>query len=39
MPSQSGTVNNKVNHFIKMREIGKFEDLAIIFIQMAAKVK
>ena len=30
MLSQSTTVNNSVNHFIKMREIGKSEDLAII---------
>ena len=39
MLSQSGTVNNSINHFIKMREIGKLEGLAIIFIQMAAKIK
>ena len=39
MLSQSATVNNSVNHFIKMREIGKVEDLAIIAIQMAAKIK
>ena len=39
MLSQSAKVNNSVNHFIKMREIGKLEDRAIIFIQMAAKVK
>ena len=39
MLSQSATVNNSVNHFIKMREIGKVEDLAIIAIQMASKIK
>ena len=39
MLSQSATVSNSVNHFIKMREIGKLDDLAIIFIQMAAKIK
>ena len=39
MLSQSVTVYNSVNHFIKMREIGKLEDLTIIFIQMAAKIK
>ena len=39
MLSQSATVNNSVNHFIKMREIGKLEDLTIIVIQMAAKIK
>ena len=39
MLSQSATVNNSVNHFTKMREIRKVEDLAIIVIQMAAKIK
>ena len=39
MLSQSAKVNNSVNHFIKMREIGKLEDRAIISFQMAAKVK
>ena len=39
MLSQSAMVNNSVNHFIKMIEIGKVEDLAIIVIQMAAKIK
>ena len=37
--SQSATVNNSVNYFIKMREIGKFEDHAMIFIQVTVKVK
>ena len=39
MLSQSVTINNSFNRFTKMREIGKLEDLEIIFIQMAAKVK
>ena len=39
MLSQSATVNNSVNHFTKMREIGKLKDLEIIFIQMDAKIK
>ena len=39
MLSQSGTVNNSIDHFIKMREIGKLEGLAIILIQVAAKIK
>ena len=39
MLSQSATENNSVNHFIKKERIGKFENLAIIFIQMAAKAK
>ena len=38
MLSQSATVNNSANPFIGMREIRKSEDLAIISIQMAAKV-
>ena len=40
MLSQSATVNNSVNHLMKKkREIGKIEDLAIIFFQMGAKAK
>ena len=39
MLSQAAMVNNSVNHFIKKWEIEKFEELAIIFIQMVAKVK